>query len=624
MKKPLILTISLATAVAVVCVSIGGYHIYKNANTRVEVSPVSAVSVPLWEDNSSYGVVTTDLTQDVYITENQVIQEVLVNEGDTVSVGTPLMIMDNTLAMLDLEMQALAIDNIDLQIQAANRDIHFLETAAIGYAAPENAGGDELPEISKKADEHQLLSSPGTTPADPDAIVYRLDRQTVLFLKDDTQNIYTVKCAPETIITPDFLYRIKGLDMNTGRKIGEPLVVFLQIPSIGKRIYLDGYNFDIPEDFYEMTLEEFMYNYNTQISDITSDGENEANPYDGITAEERDRQLTEKKNQLTTLNIDRKEAVLKYEKMRKEIADGTILSTVNGQIKSVGDPNTGIDANAPFISVSSQDGFYLKGTVNELNVNSIVEGEPVIIRSRVDDSQTWKGTMGTIDKDSASSGNNNNSFYGMTDSSDSQTSTSTYPFYVNLDSSDGLMLGQHVYIEMDEGQESQKTGIWLSEVYIVDADTDSPYVWAADKKGKLEKRSVILGQHDEELGEYEIADGLSKDDCIAYPSDILEEGMSTTTNIEDAMDTGNIDMQPLDDSSFSEDPLPDTADTEGVSEYEMSDDGTVVDDPEAVDDSIVDDSSSDESMDMTDGSSDSGEILDDNLMPVEEDTEEAQ
>ena len=52
--------------------------------------------------------------------------------------------------------------------------------------------------------------------------------------------------------------------------------------------------------------------------------------------------------------------------------------------------------------------------------------------------------------------------------------------------------------------------------------------------------------------------------------------------------------------------------------------GSDYDDPEAVDDSIVDDSSSDESMDMTDGSSDSGEILDDNLMPVEENTEEAQ
>ena len=302
--------------------------------------------------------------------------------------------------------------------------------------------------------------------------------------------------------------------------------------------------------------------------------------------------------------------------------NSSVDDTDSGDFSQSDDSSSG-GSNA-FITILSTGAYRIKGTVNELNVNSIVEGEPVIIRSRVDDSQTWKGTMGTVDKDSASSGNNNNSFYGMTDSSDSQTSTSTYPFYVNLDSSDGLMLGQHVYIEMDEGQESQKTGIWLSEVYIVDADTDSPYVWAADKKGKLEKRSVILGQHDEELGEYEIADGLSKDACIAYPSDILEEGMSTTTNIEDAMDTGNIDMQPLDDSSFSEDPLPDTADTEGVSEYEMSDDGTVVDDPEAVDDSIVDDSSSDESMDMTDGSSDSGEILDDNLMPVEEDTEEAQ
>ena len=197
-----------------------------------------------------------------------------------------------------------------------------------------------------------------------------------------------------------------------------------------------------------------------------------------------------------------------------------------------------------FITILSTGAYRIKGTVNELNVNSIVEGEPVIIRSRVDDSQTWKGTMGTIDKDSASSGNNNNSFYGMTDSSDSQTSTSTYPFYVNLDSSDGLMLGQHVYIEMDEGQESQKTGIWLSEVYIVDADTDSPYVWAADKKGKLEKRSVILGQHDEELGEYEIADGLTEKDKIAFPTDELKEGISvvegTTSQTTAAMyDTGD-------------------------------------------------------------------------------------
>ena len=334
------------------------------------------------------------------------------------------------------------------------------------------------------------------------------------------------------------------------------------------------------------------------------------------------------------------------DKLQSATGNTEVRSSIDGVIQKIdtskltSDDNSSVDDSADdsdmsyssdsssggnaFITILSTGAYRIKGTVNEMNVQNIIEGDPVIIRSRVDSSQTWKGTMGTIDRESATSSNSSSSFGMMDSSGDSQTSTSTYPFYVNLDSSDGLMLGQHVYIEMDEGQDTQKTGVWISEAYIVDADTDSPYVWAADKDDKLEKRSVILGQYDEELGEYEIADGLSKDACIAYPSDILEEGMSTTTNIEDAMDTGNIDMQPLDDSSFSEDPLPDTADTEGVSEYEMSDDGTVVDDPEAVDDSIVDDSSSDESMDMTDGSSDSGEILDDNLMPVEEDTEEAQ
>ena len=89
------------------------------------------------------------------------------------------------------------------------------------------------------------------------------------------------------------------------------------------------------------------------------------------------------------------------------------------------------------------------------------------------------------------------------------------------------MLGQHVYIEMDEGQEEQKKGIWLGDYYIVDADTENPYVWAVDSKGRLEKRSVVLGQHDDDLSEYEIADGLKEDDSIAFPSDSLAEGMRT-------------------------------------------------------------------------------------------------
>ena len=134
---------------------------------------------------------------------------------------------------------------------------------------------------------------------------------------------------------------------------------------------------------------------------------------------------------------------------------------------------------------------------------------------------------------STSNSSSDMAMFGMSSASDDQTSSSTYPFYVNLDSSEGLMLGQHVYIEPDEGQDEKKSGIWLNDYFIVDADTDSPYVWIANGQNKLEKRDVILGQYDEDLGEYEIADGLSEKDKIAFPTDELKEGMSVTEGTAD-------------------------------------------------------------------------------------------
>ena len=90
------------------------------------------------------------------------------------------------------------------------------------------------------------------------------------------------------------------------------------------------------------------------------------------------------------------------------------------------------------------------------------------------------------------------------------TQSSNYPFYVQLDGTNGLMLGQHVYVEPDIGQQEVKTGIWLSDYFINDVDSN-PYVWADDGNGKLEKRSVTLGTHDENMMEYQITDGLNKE-----------------------------------------------------------------------------------------------------------------
>lgn len=137
--------------------------------------------------------------------------------------------------------------------------------------------------------------------------------------------------------------------------------------------------------------------------------------------------------------------------------------------------------NGAFITILSTGAYRVKGTVNELNRQNIIPGDPVIIRSRADETQTWKGIMGNVDQENASSDSNN--MYGMMSTSgDSQTNSSSYPFYVQLETSEGLMLGQHVYIEPDQGQNDKKEGLWLSDFFIADADTAEPYVWVADEK----------------------------------------------------------------------------------------------------------------------------------------------
>lgn len=243
------------------------------------------------------------------------------------------------------------------------------------------------------------------------------------------------------------------------------------------------------------------------------------------------------------------------EKLKNASGDLEVKSDLAGVVKKINESaisgddsdmdsseNSGSGSETAFITIVATGTYRVKGMINETNMNSIVEGETVLIRSRVDQDVTWSGVMSGVDtKEPASSGNSMDSMYGG-EASDTQTSSSNYPFYVELDSADGLILGQHVYIEPDNGQDEVKDGVWLDEFYIVDADTENPYVWASTSKDKLEKKNVTLGEYDENLGKYEIAEGLTKEDCIAFPDDALEEGMDTAINtngqISDSQDAG--------------------------------------------------------------------------------------
>ena len=225
---------------------------------------------------------------------------------------------------------------------------------------------------------------------------------------------------------------------------------------------------------------------------------------------------------------EKKSKAVEIEQIRDSINNATVTSTIQGIIKSVNDGQSQemTGESEAFITILATGNYRIKGKANEQNLSAVIEGEPAIIHSRVDETQTWNGTFGAIDTDNPETSSSGEE-YGMTENS--MESSTSYNFYVNLDNADGLLLGQHVYIEADQGQEEEKTGVWLDEGYIQDIE-EKPYVWADDGDGRLEKRSVTLGQYDEELCQYEITEGLDIEDAIAYPQEYCKEGLPTSIN----------------------------------------------------------------------------------------------
>ena len=235
--------------------------------------------------------------------------------------------------------------------------------------------------------------------------------------------------------------------------------------------------------------------------------------------------------QIQQLELDIKEAEYNVDAKEKEIerakvklADANVLSPVNGRIKAVNasggsDPMTG--EALPLITITESGDFRVRGTVNEMNAQAFMEGTAVVIRSRVDDTMTWTGSVTSVDWDNPVT--NQNDYYYMP--SDEMTTSSKYPFYVQLDSDLGLMLGQHVYIEQDVGQTigGEDNAIYLPSYYLNDLETE-PWIWAANAKDKLEKRTVVLGNYDIEMDSYEVLEGLTLEDYIAYPDESCTAG----------------------------------------------------------------------------------------------------
>ena len=228
------------------------------------------------------------------------------------------------------------------------------------------------------------------------------------------------------------------------------------------------------------------------------------------------------------------------EKLEATLNSLEVKSPVDGVVQSINENNETDDSGnpKPYMTIVETGAYRIKGYVNEMNAASISEGMTVTIHSRTDDA-TWSGKVESLNLDSPVK--QENSTYYDSSSSDDTTNSSKYAFYVTLDEAEGLMMGQHVYMQVGESfNEPSSEEIQLPSYYLNDADS-SPWVWAQNKKGKLEKRKVELGEYTEDMDTYLITDGLEAGDYIAFPEDTLKEGMTCTQyeDMEEGIDESN-------------------------------------------------------------------------------------
>lgn len=213
---------------------------------------------------------------------------------------------------------------------------------------------------------------------------------------------------------------------------------------------------------------------------------------------------------------------LERAQLEKNIDNAVVYADIEGVVKTINSSSSSSSSydsstSDAFMTILATGEYRIKGTCNEMNIYSLYVGEKMVIHPRADEEKTYTGEVTKIETEAATDTNTNNY-------SDSSGETTKYHFYVKIDNGMDLMLGQHVIMEEDTGDTKEKTGLWIPSYYVVQ-DEDSYYVWSCNDKKRVCKKEVSIGETDDEAMEYQIADGLTKDDYIAYPDELTQEGM---------------------------------------------------------------------------------------------------
>ncbi len=119
-KKVVVLLLVFVLAGGSAAGGIYSYKSYQDKSRVVEVQPVSSLNWGYYGDSeTSYGMVTNDSAQEIYLDGSNSVESVFVAEGDTVKEGDPLLQYDTDEVQIEIKRKRLDISTIENNIAIA-------------------------------------------------------------------------------------------------------------------------------------------------------------------------------------------------------------------------------------------------------------------------------------------------------------------------------------------------------------------------------------------------------------------------------------------------------------------------------------------------------------------------
>lgn len=502
-----------------------------------------------WGDSqSTSGLVRADNIQTVMLSDTQTITGVEVKEGDQVKKGDLLLSFDTTLTDLALEKKRLAVEQLKLQLQQEQERLQEIRNYTPYTPRQDDGDGggnggsqgdafayDHYPDYGSRGDvtveewlngygfDGSSLDSPLilwtklNTVVDTDLVAEmarflqrcrytealnaydaeyeQYQKDYAAWEADESEDkgeapAEPVKPSEDSYAVSDYYLILKSTYNNM--TLGDNAVFQ------GMHVYLSGGSFlFVPFDT------SGSYDY-TRPEEPAPDPDPTPEPDPGptYTLEEIVRMKEEQQKKILDVEYQIKIAEAEYNIAQKEANDGNVYAEVDGTVVSVLTEEEARANQTPIIKVSGGGGYYVTGTISELERDKLELGSEVTISD-------WRnGTTCTGTVQSVGDFPSSDRYYGG-----NNPNASFYPFTVLVDESADLVPGY--YVDMEYSLTDSSKGIYLTNAFLR-TEQGVSFVYIRGENGKLERRDVVTGKS--VWGSYtEILSGVTQDDLFAFP-----------------------------------------------------------------------------------------------------------